>query len=258
MHAHETAPAASTALADWRADAYRRFERERTRPATDLLARVPPGARQRIVDLGCGPGNSTALLAERYPEAAVIGLDSSPDMLVAARERLPQIEFRLGDISEWSDPAADLVFANAAFHWVPDHIGVMRRLAEALPPGGCLGVQMPDNQDDLFGEDGDEELADFDRLTDMLFRRVADFADEEEVPDGMLSPLLFRVAVTMRMRDYVATTAKPSGGGLKLDLDRFRRDIEDIIRETKKDADRFVAEAKESMAALAEQNDEES
>ena len=148
MHAHETAPAASTALADWRADAYRRFERERTRPATDLLARVPPGARQRIVDLGCGPGNSTALLAERYPEAAVIGLDSSPDMLVAARERLPQIEFRLGDISECSDPAADLVFANAAFHWVPDHIGVMRRLAEALPPGGCLGVQMPDNQDE--------------------------------------------------------------------------------------------------------------
>jgi len=117
---------------------------------------------------------------------------------------------------------------------------------------------MPDHQDDLFGEDGAEELADFDRLTDMLFRRVADFADEEEVPDGMLSPLLFRVAVTMRMMDYVATTAKPSGGGLKLDLDRFRRDIEDIIRETKKDADRFVAEAKESMAALAEQNDEES
>ena len=117
---------------------------------------------------------------------------------------------------------------------------------------------MPDNQDDLFGEDGDEELADFDRLTDMLFRRVADFADEEEVPDGMLSPLLFRVAVTMRMMDYVATTAKPSGGGLKLDLDRFRRDVEDVIRAAKKDADRFIAHAKESIAAAAEPGKDES
>jgi len=135
-------------VADWRADAYRRFEAERTRPAGDLLARVPPGPRRKIVDLGCGPGNSTALLVERYPEATVVGLDSSPDMLAAARRRLPQIAFVAGDLRAWSDPAADLVFANAALHWVPDHIGAMRRIAERLPSGGCLAVQMPDSENE--------------------------------------------------------------------------------------------------------------
>ena len=141
-------PASSNAepVADWRADAYRRFEAERTRPAADLLARVPSGLRRRIVDLGCGPGNSTALLAERQPKAAIVGLDSSPDMLAAARARLPGVDFRQGDIAEWSDPSADLVFANAALQWVPDHIGVMRRLAAALPSHGCLAVQVPDNE----------------------------------------------------------------------------------------------------------------
>jgi len=142
--------ASSTAepVADWRADAYRRFEAERTRPAADLLARTPPDARRRIVDLGCGPGNSTALLAERHPQAAILGLDSSADMLAAARARLPGVDFRQGDIAEWSDPSVDLVFANAALQWVPDHIGVMRRLAAKLPARGCLAVQMPDNEDE--------------------------------------------------------------------------------------------------------------
>jgi trans-aconitate 2-methyltransferase len=135
-------------LSDWRPDAYRRFERERTRPAEDLLARINTPIQRKIVDLGCGPGNSTALLAERYPQSAIVGLDSSPDMLASARSRLPRAEFRLGDIAEWTDPEVDLVFANAALHWVPDHLGVMRRLAGALPAGGCLAVQMPDNEDE--------------------------------------------------------------------------------------------------------------
>ena len=121
-----------------------------------------------------------------------------------------------------------------------------------------IGVKMPDNQDDLFGEDGDEEIADFDRLTEILYQRVLEFAEDEEVDDELLSPLLLRLALTSRMVAYAATAAKPSGGGLKLDLDRFRRDVEDVIRAAKKDADRFVAEAKESMAALAEQNEDES
>jgi hypothetical protein len=116
---------------------------------------------------------------------------------------------------------------------------------------------MPD--DDLFGEDldGDEALADFDRLTELLFRRVVEFAEEEEIDDEMLSPLLLRLAVTTRMVAYAAATAKPSGGGLKLDLDRFRRDIEELIRATKKDADRFIAEARESMAAAEQDEDED-
>jgi len=148
MHMTNSASPTTEPVADWRADAYRRFEAERTRPAADLLARVPPDGRVRIVDLGCGPGNSTALLAERHPRAAIVGLDSSPNMLDAARQRLPRVDFQQGDIAAWSDPSVELVFANAALQWVPDHIGVMRRLAAELPARGCLAVQMPDNEDE--------------------------------------------------------------------------------------------------------------
>src|SRR5262249_1598895 len=98
------------------------------------------------VDLGCGPGNSTELLIARYPQAEVVGLDSSPDMLRQARERLPKCTFTEADLATWQpDAGTDLLFANAVFQWVPDHPAVLRRLLEALPPGGVLAVQMPDN-----------------------------------------------------------------------------------------------------------------
>ena len=106
----------------WDAGQYLRFADERTRPALDLLARIDLAAPPRIVDLGCGPGNSTALLRQRWPEANVTGLDSSGDMLDAARRDHPGIEFVAGDIAEWS-PAApyDLVFSNAALQWIGNH-----------------------------------------------------------------------------------------------------------------------------------------
>jgi hypothetical protein len=104
-------------------------------------------------------------------------------------------------------------------------------------------------EDDLFGEDGNEVLDEFDRLMEILNLRVLEFAEEQEIDDEVLSPLLLRLALSARMVAYAAGTAKPSGGGLKLDLDRFRREIDDVIRETKKDADRFIAQARESMTA---------
>jgi hypothetical protein len=118
------------------------------------------------------------------------------------------------------------------------------------------GVAMADDQDDVFDEDGEEALDDFDRLTEMLFQRIAEFAEEEEIGDEMLSTLLLRLCLTSRMVAYAANAAKPSGSGLKLDLDRFRRDVEDVIRATKKDADGFIARAKESMAAAELDEDE--
>jgi trans-aconitate 2-methyltransferase len=134
---------------DWSARQYLKFEDERTRPPRDLLAQVPLQSPRRVVDLGCGPGNSTELLITRYPQADVVGLDSSSDMLRQARERLPYCTFAEADLATWSPPeGTDLLFANAVFQWVPDHPAVLRRLLERLPEGGVLALQMPDNTDE--------------------------------------------------------------------------------------------------------------
>jgi trans-aconitate 2-methyltransferase len=133
-------------VSDWNAGQYLKFEDDRTRPARDLLAQVPLSQVKTAIDLGCGPGNSTELLVNRYPEARVIGIDSSNDMLRQARARLPQCTFIEADLETWT-PAepAELLFANAVFQWVPDHPTVMLRSIERLPEGGVLAVQMPDN-----------------------------------------------------------------------------------------------------------------
>jgi hypothetical protein len=117
-------------------------------------------------------------------------------------------------------------------------------------------VGMPDH-DDLFDDDGEEALAEFDRLSQLLSDHIVKFAEDQDISDEMLSPLLLRIAITSRMVGYVATTAKPSTGGLKLDLDRFRRDVEDVIRETKKDAEAFIAHTKASIAAAELDEDED-
>jgi trans-aconitate 2-methyltransferase len=131
---------------DWDPRQYLKFEDERTRPARDLLAQVPLERARFAVDVGCGPGNSTELLVRRYPGAMVMGVDSSEDMVQQARKRLPGCEFIEADIATWTaERTVDLLFANAVFQWVPDHLTVMKRLIGALPPGGVLAAQMPDN-----------------------------------------------------------------------------------------------------------------
>lgn len=134
-------------MVNWEPDLYRRYEAERSQPARDLLSRVPLKAPQMIVDLGCGPGNSTQLLAERWPDAEILGVDNSEAMLESARKRLPEARFEAADISAWRPGATpDLIFANASLQWVPDHAALLPRLLGLLAPGGMLAVQMPDNQ----------------------------------------------------------------------------------------------------------------
>jgi trans-aconitate 2-methyltransferase len=134
-------------MADWSPATYLKFEDERTRAVIDLIAHVPLQEARRVVDVGCGPGNSTELLAGRYPAADVLGIDNSPAMLEAAQRRLPGARFEAADANVWlPDADVDLVFANAAYQWVPDHFAQLPRVLAALKPGGVLAVQMPDNR----------------------------------------------------------------------------------------------------------------
>ncbi|MBA1349541.1 trans-aconitate 2-methyltransferase [Rhizobium sp. WYCCWR 11146] len=130
----------------WSANQYVKFEDERTRPARDLLAQVPLQNIRHAIDLGCGPGNSTELIIERYGAQGVSGVDSDMNMLEAARKRLPGTAFVEADLTRWQ-PAepADLLFANAVFQWLPDHLDIFDRLMDGLSEGGVLAVQMPDN-----------------------------------------------------------------------------------------------------------------
>jgi hypothetical protein len=123
-------------------------------------------------------------------------------------------------------------------------------------PAKHNGIAMPDDND-LFDDDGQETLAEFDRLTQLLSQHVVKFAEDQDISDEMLSPLLLRIAITSRMVGYLGTTAKPSAGGLKLDLDRFRRNVEDVIRETKKDAEAFIAHTKATIAAAELDEDDD-
>ncbi|KAK4866460.1 hypothetical protein LT330_008392 [Penicillium expansum] len=135
---------------DWSASQYLKFENERTQPARDLLSHVPLTAPKRIIDLGCGPANSTTVLATQYPSATITGLDSSPDMIERAKKVLPDRDFHVEDLSTYSpDPAkpVDLFFSNAVFQWLKadDRITVIKRLLQPQEKGAVFALQVPDN-----------------------------------------------------------------------------------------------------------------
>jgi trans-aconitate 2-methyltransferase len=133
-------------MGGWDPAQYGTFLDWRTRPSRDLAQRMNLIAPGQIVDLGCGPGNSTAVCAERWPDASILGLDSSPEMIASARARQPDGRWLVGDIGEWlSTPGerVDLIFSSAALQWVDDHATVFPRLMEKLSPGGVLAAQIP-------------------------------------------------------------------------------------------------------------------
>jgi trans-aconitate 2-methyltransferase len=133
-------------MASWDPEQYNRFADERARPFHELVARIPTSSAVAVVDLGCGTGALTATLAARYPDAAVLGIDSSPQMLAAAAAlATPQLSFQLGDIAGWRPQrgSVDVIVANAALQWVPDHAALLPVLAAALDDGGTLAFQVP-------------------------------------------------------------------------------------------------------------------
>lgn len=128
----------------WDPSQYLSFGAERLRPAIDLLARIPLDAPAEVLDLGCGAGNVSSLLAARWPAARIRGIDNSREMLGRARAEWPGLEWIEADLRDWA-PAApvDLVFSNAALHWLEDHATLFPQLAAWVRPGGALAVQMP-------------------------------------------------------------------------------------------------------------------
>jgi trans-aconitate 2-methyltransferase len=130
----------------WNADQYLKFEEERTQPCRDLAARLPADGIRSVADLGCGPGNSTRILADKWPDAAITGVDNSASMIDVARREQPQYRWVVRDITEWASEEReqfDVVFSNAALQWVPDHAALYPRVFARVRSGGSLAVQIP-------------------------------------------------------------------------------------------------------------------
>jgi trans-aconitate 2-methyltransferase len=134
----------------WDPDRYLTYADERGRPFVDLLARVDAADPASVVDLGCGPGNLTALLVERWPGARVVGLDSSAEMIEKARATTPAAEFRVADLRDWATGAdqVDVLVSNATLQWVPGHLELLPDLVARVNPGGWLAFQVPGNFDE--------------------------------------------------------------------------------------------------------------
>jgi trans-aconitate 2-methyltransferase len=148
-------------MPSWNANQYLKFADERTQPCRDLIARVAASNVRTVIDLGCGPGNSTAVLAERWPDAAITGLDNSQAMIDVARREQPARRWSTRDIAEWAADETeffDIVFSNAALQWVPNHSSLYPQLFARVRAGGVLAVQIP---------------ADFDALPHRLMRELA-------------------------------------------------------------------------------------
>lgn len=136
----------------WDPDRYLTYADERGRPFVDLITRIDTADPRVVVDLGCGPGNLTALLGERWPAAAVTGVDSSPEMIAKAQASVAGVSFVVGDVRDWSAPdgvdGVDVLVSNATLQWLPDHLELLPRLLGQVRPGGWFAFQVPGNFDE--------------------------------------------------------------------------------------------------------------
>jgi len=135
-------------MADWNSLQYLKFRNERTQPSIDLVNRIPMENPLKIIDIGCGPGNSTDVLARRFPDAYILGIDNSSNMIETAKSNYPNLHFMLCDATQdlpSLDRDFDIVFSNACIQWVPNHHALLKNLMGLLRPGGVLAVQTPMN-----------------------------------------------------------------------------------------------------------------
>jgi trans-aconitate 2-methyltransferase len=135
-------------MLNWNPEQYLKFENERTQASIDLTARIALAKPETVIDIGCGPGNSTRILLNRWPKARLTGLDNSVEMIRKAKAELPDVEWIVGDASAFAfSDKYDLVFSNAALQWMQNHETLLPGLYAAVKPGGALAVQVPADQD---------------------------------------------------------------------------------------------------------------
>lgn len=191
-------------MSEWNPEAYLKFKQQRTRPALDLARSVQDDHPRTVVDIGCGPGNSTAVLRKVFPQATLLGIDNSPSMIEKASASYPDIPFSLCDAASLSG-TYDLLFSNACLQWIPDHRTLIPYLMTKLNDGGALAVQIPMN--------GEEPLY-------RIIREVAaigtwDFSRVAEETNETLSPNEYFDILTAASRHFdmwetVYTHAMPS------------------------------------------------
>lgn len=131
-------------MSDWNTVQYEKFIKQRSQPARDLAQRIAHYTPQSVLDIGCGPGNSTRILKETFPTAKLLGIDSSPNMIANAKKDNPDIDFCVCNALS-VEGKYDIIYSNACFHWIPDHKTFLPDLMEKLNTNGCLAVQMPYN-----------------------------------------------------------------------------------------------------------------
>jgi trans-aconitate 2-methyltransferase len=230
----------------WNPDQYLKFDTERTQPCRDLVSRIMLRDVHRAIDLGCGPGNSTQVLRDRWPNSDITGLDNSNEMLAAAREAQPQGRWIHGDIGQWAGEAGerfDLVFSNAAVHWVPDHQSVFPRLLART--GAALAVQMPGNLNGPVHR----ILREISSTTEWrsLLGSVKNWqAHEPEFYYDVLSPLASHVDIWTTEYIHVMKSAEAiiewyKGTGLRPYLDALK---------SQTDREKFLAEVLERVRAV--------
>ena len=194
----------------WDSQQYLQFSAQRTRPAEDLAARTAIEAPRSAIDLGCGPGNSTAVIAQRWPNAPISGMDSSVEMIATARKSSSAIEWSIGDIASWNPSATyDVVFSNAALQWVPDHAVVIPKIFTHVSAGGALAFQVPANFD-AAGHQLIRKVGASARWRDAFQSPVREWHVEEAgFYYDVLSPLSTRI--DLWLTDYIHILPGPEG-----------------------------------------------
>ena len=229
----------------WDPQLYLRFGGERARGQMDLLSRVGCEEPADVVDLGCGPGNSTAVLASRWPDAHLLGIDSSPEMIAQARTALPSATFEVADVGDWlgRGEQVDVLFTHATLQWVPGHLGLMSALVSAVRSGGWLAIGVPGN----FAEPSHvlrEELAGSEPYADFTAGVASPAAYDPEVylrilrrlgceVDAWETTYLHQLEGPDGVFEWIrGTSARPALQALPEDLrSRFAAELRSLLRE---------------------------